>query len=307
MRVLVTGSSGLIGRPLCQRLKDRADSVDEYDLRAPPDRIRPESFESRDILVPEKLRSAVANADGVIHLAAVSRAAPAEADPAMAHQVNVDGTRNVLEAIRSVGRRSPWFLLASSREVYGEVRTVPVSEKFPVQPKAVYGRTKAGAEAEVRQFAAGSPGRATILRLTNIYGSPWDHPERVIPAFLTRARNGEPLEVRGPEQILDFLHVDDAVEAIVRAIGRMPKADGELEILNIASGIGCSLGELAQKVVQLTGSGSAIREVAAATWTPSKFVADISRARSLLGWGPTIPLPQGLAELSSAFDSVSTG
>lgn len=307
MRVLVTGSSGLLGRPLCERLEEGGDSVDQYDLRAPPGGNHPESFESRDILSREQLRSAVANANGVIHLAAVSRCAPAEADPAMAHRVNVEGTRNVLEAIQSVGRSNPWFLLASSREVYGEVRTVPVSEKFPVQPKAVYGRTKADAEAEVRRFAASNPGRATILRLTNLYGSPWDYPERVIPAFLTRARSGQPLEVRGPQQILDFLHVDDAVEAIVRSIGRFSKSDGELEILNIASGIGCSLRELARQVIQLTGSGSAVREVSPATWTPSQFVADISRARSLLGWGPTIPLPQGLAELSAAFDCVSAG
>lgn len=303
MRVLVTGSSGLVGRPLCEELRAQGDSVDEYDIRPPPgvDVFTP--FEPHDIRDLEALRSAVAKVDGVIHLAAVSRCAPAESDPDLARAINVEGTRNVLKAMESDGQSS-WFIFASSREVYGEVSSLPVTETFPTRPKAVYGRSKADAEAEIRRFAQEDSRQATILRMTNLYGSPWDYPDRVIPAFVTRARRGQPLEVRGPQHVLDFLHVRDAVRALIRSVALFRSSYSGLELMNIASGEGCTLRSLADQVVALTHSKSLIHEVAPATWTPSKFVADISRARSILGWQPTISLTLGLTDLSAAYDSV---
>jgi nucleoside-diphosphate-sugar epimerase len=301
VRVLVTGSSGLVGTPLCAALRERGDTVDEYDLRPPPVFSDRERFVARDIRDFETLRTAVARADGVVHLAAVSRCAPAEADPASARAINVGGTRNVLSAIASEGRGA-WFLFASSREVYGEVDTVPVSEAFPVQPKAVYGRTKADGEAEVHGTPPGDSARRAILRFTNLYGSPWDYPDRVIPAFVSRARKGESLEVRGPGQVLDFLDVRDAVRAILRSVTKLQSTSRGIDPVNIASGEGCTLRGLADRVVEMTHSRSSIHEVAPAAWTPSKFIADISRAKAVLGWEPSIGLSQGLADLSSAYD-----
>jgi UDP-glucuronate decarboxylase len=174
-----------------------------------------------------------------------------------------------------------------------------------VQPKAVYGHSKADAEAEIRRSISANPRGAAILRLTNLYGSPWDHVDRVIPAFVTRARLGQPLEVRGPGQVLDFLHVRDAVRAIVRTATLLEESPNRLETFNIASGGGVTIRQLADQVVDLTGSGSRVVEVAPESWTPSKFVADISLARSVLGWGPTIPLRQGLSDLSAAYGSLA--
>ncbi|MCI4327576.1 MAG: NAD(P)-dependent oxidoreductase [Thermoplasmata archaeon] len=300
MRVLVTGSSGLLGRPLCEAFRARGDVVDEFDLAPRPDRTRPSSFRSRDIRDPNSLGAAVAQVDGVVHLAAISRCAPAEADPAMAREINVGGTHNVLEALRAA-RRPSWFVFASSREVYGEAITLPVTEMFPVRPKAVYGQTKADGEAEVRRAAESTPRPSTILRFSNLYGSRWDYADRVIPAFVSRARRNDPLEVRGPGQVLDFLDVRDAVGAILRAADRSTASGGGVEVVNVASGQPFTLRELADRVVRLTGSHSTVREVAPVAWTPSKFVADISRARSVLGWEPSIPLDQGLADLSAEY------
>jgi nucleoside-diphosphate-sugar epimerase len=303
MRVLVTGSSGLIGVPLCQALRAAGHRVDEFDVRRPPGLPADESFDSRDIRDPDALRRAVKDVDGVVHLAAVARCAPAEADPPLAQAVNVGGTRDVLAALGSA-HRSAWFVFASSREVYGEVRHVPVSESSLPHPKAVYGRTKAEAEVEVARWDSAPSRRVAILRFTNLYGSPWDYPDRVIPAFVRRARNGEPLEVRGPDQILDFLEVRDAVRAVGSAVERLGASLRSIEPTNIASGQACSLRSLADQVVAVTSSRSPIREVSPVAWTPSQFVADISRARTALGWEPTIPLRQGLSDLSSAFASL---
>jgi UDP-glucose 4-epimerase len=302
VRVLVTGSSGLVGRPVCEEFRAQGDSVDEYDIRPPPGE-HAGSFEPRDIRDLPTLRAAAARVDGVVHLAAISRCASAEADPPMARLINVEGTRNVLDALASTGRPA-WFVFASSREVYGEVSTVPVSESFPVRPKAVYGQTKADAEAEVRRAHRDEGRPAAILRLTNLYGSPWDHAERVIPSFLTRARLGEPLEVRGPGQVLDFLHVRDAVRAIVRSATLLRHPSADVEAINVASGEGITLLQLADRVVAITGSVSPVVPVAPAAWTPSKFVADISRARSVLDWEPRISLSQGLTNLLAAYDTL---
>lgn len=303
MRVLVTGSSGLVGRPLCAALRSRGDSTVEYDLREPPEHDGRMGFEPCDIRDMNALRAATENVDGVVHLAAVSRCAPAEADPGFAHEINVGGTRGLLECLRSNGR-SVWLIFASSREVYGEATSIPVSEATPVRPKAVYGLTKAQGERDVSRFVEERQGSAAILRFTNLYGSPWDYPDRVIPAFVTRARQNQLLEVRGPQQVLDFLHVNDAVRAIVEVAARFHSNSKGLEVINIASGKGCTLRALADDVVRLTESRSSIREVEPMAWTPSKFVADISRARHNLGWEPTISLAAGLGDLSAAYDAI---
>jgi nucleoside-diphosphate-sugar epimerase len=305
MRVLVTGSSGLVGRPVCAALRAAGHTVDEFDLQGPPGKSDGPPFASRDIRDADAVRSAAGRADGVVHLAAISRCAPAEADPHLADAVNVGGTTNVVRAIRSTSRPT-WMVFASSREVYGEVTNVPVDESFPVQPKAVYGKTKADAEREIREIGREDPRPVTILRFTNLYGSPWDFPDRVIPAFVSRSRRGEPLEVRGANQILDFLEVRDAVHAILRSIERFESGPADVETFNIASGEGRSLRELADLIVRLNRSQSLVREVGAAAWTPSKFVADISRARRELGWQPTIGLGQGLSELAMAYETLES-
>ncbi|MCI4324310.1 MAG: NAD(P)-dependent oxidoreductase [Thermoplasmata archaeon] len=299
----MTGSSGLVGVPLCDALRTSGHRVDEFDLRPPPGRAPSEPFEAQDIRDSGAVESAITGVDGVVHLAAVARCGAAEAEPELARSVNVGGTRTLLSALQS-NERTPWLLFASSREVYGDVRAVPVPETSPLQPKAVYGRTKADAEAEIQRSRDAVPRSVSILRFTNLYGSPWDYPDRVIPAFLRRAKSGAPLEVRGPDQVLDFLDVRDAVRAVVRAVTLLASSVDDLGTTNVASGRACTLRALADQVVELTGSPSPIHEVAPAAWTPSIFVADIARARRTLGWEPTIPLPRGLADLSAAFDTL---
>lgn len=300
MRVLVTGSSGLVGEAVCSRLESRGDEVVRFDHRRSAARTGPAEFTPVDVLRPADLARASRGVDGVIHLAAVSRCAPAEADPGHAHAVNVDGTANVLRALEEIGNPA-WFVFASSREVYGEAQTIPVPESAPVQPKSVYGHTKARAEDVIRTEERRTHRPSTLLRFTNLYGGLNDHPERVIPSFLTRALRGEPLEVRGPDQVLDFLEVRDAVSAILRAAGSDRTGESQPNVFNIASGAGCSLGELARLAVRVTGSRSEIRETRPEAWTPSRFVGDVRRARVVLGWEPSVPLSEGLRTLANAY------
>ncbi len=300
MRILVTGSSGVVGRFLCAELVRLGHQVEKYDLRQRTDRRGRRSGSPQDIRDVAAMNTAASHVDGVIHLAAVSRCAPAEADPALAESVNVEGTRTVIEATRS-GSRRRWMIFASSREVYGEPASVPVAEVEPVNPKSVYGRSKAAGEQLVETAFGANGGRAMILRLTNLYGSPTDYGDRVIPAFVRAALNGSVLEVRGPHQILDILHVSDAVRAITTAAAKLESSSSGVQLLNVGRGKGISLRTLADQVVSCAKSRSMIREVAPVGWSPSRFVADIRRARAVLGWKPTIPLRSGLLALAKAY------
>jgi UDP-glucose 4-epimerase len=300
MHVLVTGSSGVLGQPLCDELRRLGHEVDEYDLLPSSSPTRKSVAPPRDIRDAGSLKAAIAQADGVIHLAAVSRCAPAEADPALARSVNVEGTRTVADSVHSANPNA-WLILSSSREVYGEQTKLPVGEDAPVTPKNVYGRSKAAAEEAVIKALDGNGGRATILRLTNLYGNPADYRDRAIPAFMSAAQRGSDLEVRGPDQLLDVLHVSDAVHAVIQTIDHLESSAGGIDVFNIASGQGVSLLTIAQKVVACTKSDSRINEVAPVAWTPSRYVADISRARASLRWQPTVSLDEGLRTLARAY------
>jgi nucleoside-diphosphate-sugar epimerase len=297
MRIAVTGSRGLLGRPLCEQLRSDGMEVVEIDHRGPES---PDTGVAVDIRDPVRLTKALRNVDGVVHLAAVSRCAPAEADPATAREVNVEGTRNVLAALRGA-RPNAWMVFAGSREVYGEVDRVPVAETHPPSPRSVYGQTKLGAERVIGDSVAVDPRPVTVLRFANVYGGTNDHPQRVIPSFLARAMRGDPLEVRGSGQVLDFVDVRDAVAALRRVGDRAPHRDARLAVYNIGTGVGTTLGELARTVVEITRSTSGVMSVDPEAWTPSRYVADIGKARAELAWSPTISLRDGLTSLHDAY------
>jgi len=295
LRILVTGSSGVVGRALRPALEKSGHIVEPFDLRTPDGRSSTAS-KSRDVRRLAALETAVRNIDGVVHLAAISRGAVAEADPASARSVNIDGTRTLLDAI---GRRSspPWLVFASSREVYGDAEWLPVPERHPLRPKGIYGKTKLEGERLVGRWVTSAHRRGLILRLTNLYGDPNDYAERVVPAFVSAARQGLPLHVRGPDVRLDLLHLEDAVSAILAAIQRMTSGAPGIDTINVASGRGIRLNELAKKIVSLTHSKSAVLEETPVPWTANDFVSDNARARELMDWRPGIALDDGLRTL----------
>ena len=137
-RILITGSSGLVGSALSLALAARGVDVVGLDLEA-------SGAAQGDVRDRERLRRAMGDVDGVVHLAAVSRVAWGERDPARCWATKIDGLRNVLEiAAASNGR--PWVVFASSREVYGQPARLPVTEDWDPRPINVYGLSKAEGE-----------------------------------------------------------------------------------------------------------------------------------------------------------------
>jgi len=208
----------------------------------------------------------------------------AEADPPACFSSNVTGTHNVLQAAKEEGLGRVVFM--SSREVYGDPSVTPVTETAPIRPKNNYGISKGAGEMLCDVF--GRTTEVVVLRLTNVYG-PRDH-DRVIPRFVANALKGQPLVLYGGQQVLDFIHVSHVVDAAMRA-GFGPYVPGPV---NVGSGIGISLGDLARRVINFSESASVLNVGPAREEEVVTFVADVQRAHSALGC-PVITNP--LAEL----------
>lgn len=292
LRILVTGSAGLIGRPLCAALRGRGVEVARLDLHE-------DGAGRGDLCDPKALSAALVGVGGIVHLAAVSRVIEAEQDPARCAATNVDGLQRLIDQSLSSPRR-PWLLFTSSREVYGHPDRLPVHEEAPLRPVNVYGRSKAEGEALVR--VAQSRGlRAAILRLSNVYGSTADHPDRVVPAFARAAAQGAELRVDGPDHVFDFTHTDDVVRGILALVDRLDTGEPPPPPIQLVSGRAVRLGELARLAIALSPRGATLRAAPPRDFDVSCFVGDPDRAQRLLGWSAQVDLRAGLSHLIRAF------
>lgn len=170
-------------------------------------------FDVLDIRNPQAVGEYFANKkfDGVIHLAAVSRVVDAEKDKENCIKTNLYGTQYVLENVAKTP--NTWLVFGSSREVYGEQNQFPVKESSEKKPINIYGECKLEGEVLVQKLIR----RYMILRFSNVYGNNYDIKGRVIPAFVERALNDEPLYLEGGGQIIDFTHISDTVMCIIKA------------------------------------------------------------------------------------------
>lgn len=291
-RILITGGAGLVGTGLTPALLHAGHEVTHLDLGVT-------GVAQGDVRDAVRVRQALEEVDGIVHLAAVSRVIWGEQDPDLCKSTNVDGTRTVLAAAVESPRR-PWVLMASSREVYGEPAELPVAEDAPLVPVNVYGRTKIAGESLV--FEARSHGLDTaIARLSNVYGSIHDHADRVIPAFARASARGTQLRVDGRDHTFDFTHLDDTVRGLARMVELLDAGESRLPPIHLLTGAPTTLGELADLAVALGDRGASIREAPPRSYDVARFVGDPTRARELLGWSARIPLREGLSRLIADF------
>lgn len=280
---LVTGGAGFIGRHLVQALltagwRVRAfDNLNRATTSGLPTEERFEIVEG-DLRDAGAVRAATRGVRRVYHLGAQSNVLGAVADVEYSLQTNVAGTVHVLRAAAEAGVERVVF--TSSREVYGEVEALPVLESHPRVPKNAYGASKVAGEAYCSMAHAQEALDVSVLRLANVYG-PGDS-DRVIPLWLGRAARGEPLDLYGGEQVLDFVPVGTVVEALLRA--------GELSLgghaVNVGSGSGVRLRELAVHIQSLARRQLEVRVWPARGMEVTRFVADVTRMRTLLGVEP---------------------
>ncbi len=294
-KFVVTGGAGFVGSHLVDRLLAgkvaHVVALDNFS-RGRRSNLEQHRFERRLRLIEGDVRDSAAveaafeGASIVYHLAAQSTVMGAVQDPEYTFATNVIGTFNVLRAAAQASVHR--LIFASSREVYGEPIALPVEEGHPLLTINAYGASKVAGEAYCRAFRREAGLETIILRLTNVYG-PRDF-GRVIPLWIERASAGEDLDVYGGKQVLDFVWIGDTVEALVRAAA----LETPLPPINVASGTGTRIIDLARRITQLTPGQSRVRMNPARSMEVTRFVGNVERMRQMLG---VIPPNDPLAHL----------
>ena len=253
MNILVTGAGGFVGRRLCSRLVQRGHHVSglAHDITTP---------------FPSPL-----HVDLVVHLAAHNVTHVGDKDSGLYERVNVQGTKNVLEAV-DAGH----FIFLSTAKVY-QNEGLPLTEDSPVGPVGAYEASKWKAEEACRSFFKGR--HLVILRPVNIMGE-GQAPKALLPIFFQKSRQHQPLEIMGSARTaVQFVYVDDVADAVEAVIDHQG-ADG---IFNIACDQIVTIEELARKVIALTRSSSPLNMPGGRENVPcARVVCD--KARRQLGW-----------------------
>jgi UDP-glucose 4-epimerase len=300
MRILVTGSSGTIGTRLCEKLLERGHDVLGLDRR--PNKWQ-ESVDAKtlriDLLEDAALEKIPAGIEAVVHLAANARVYDLVEEPLLARE-NFITTFNILEWARrnKVGR----FLFASSREAYGNARHERYTEDLVrlEHCESPYSASKVGGEALVHAYRRCYGLQTIIFRFSNVYGM-YDESNRVIPLFIRRALAGETLTVFGKDKCLDFTYIDDAVQGIMLALEKFDAAKDDT--YNIAYGEGVTLVHLAERVKELLRSRSEIVLGENRTGEVIRYVADIAKAKKMLGYKPITPFEEGIRKTVEWYQS----
>lgn len=283
--LLVTGSSGLIGRHLCARLASLGRRVRPFDLQ------RDVRDDVRDRVA---LAAALDGVEGVVHLAAVSRVIWGERNPVLCQAVNVDAVSELVDLCSKANPR-PWLVFASSREVYGDAASLPVHESAPLHPVNTYGLSKQEGE-RIVQSGRDRGVLANVCRLSNVFGCPLDHHDRVAMAFAGAAARGGIISVEGSANTFDFTVVSDVVDGLVRLI-ESTSVGRSLPPVHFVSGRGTSLRELATIAAGLALKPMRIVEAPPRRFDVATFIGDPSRALELLGWRATTNVCDALGKL----------
>lgn len=296
MRALITGGAGFLGSALANRLSDKGHTVLALDdlSAGDPRRLAPEVLFTRgDVKDVPKLWTLLQAVDCVYHLAARVRVPESIHYPNDYNSVNVGGTVAVMEAMRDTGVRRVVF--ASSGALYGEQANQPIDERQVPNPNSPYGVSKIAAEYYVSTLGRLYDIETVALRIFNAYGPGQDLPPSyppVIPHLLKQAWTGGSLVILGDgTQTRDFVYVDDVVDALVAA---STATDVNRAVINVGSGQGVSINDLATKVAQIAGKRASILHNRGQSGGVSRLVAGVRRAEALLGWTPRTDLDAGL-------------
>jgi dTDP-glucose 4,6-dehydratase len=303
-RVLVTGGAGFISsnviRHLLSSTPHEVVSLDALtyagNLENLADLISHErlSFVHGDIRDAELVRDVVAEVDVIVNAAAESHVEKSIAEGASEFvTTNVEGTQILLDAIRAAPVER--FVLISSSEVYGTAESAPMTEEHALNPRSPYAATKAGADRLAYSYFVTYGLPIVILRPFNNYG-PRQHPEKVIPRFVTSALADEPLTVHGDGHASrDWLYVDDDAEAIEAVIDAPVDAIAG-EVINVATGIDISVSAIADLVLDTLGKPASLKvNVPERPGQVDRHIGSTDKAERLVGWRAQTSFEEGLA------------
>ncbi len=306
-RIVITGGSGFLGSHLCDAFLARGDEVVAIDnfITGRPANVAHLESEARfrliehDVITPFDVDGTV---DAVLHFASPASPRDYMAYPLETLLVGSEGTRNGLELARRKGAR---FLVASTSEVYGDPLVHPQPETYwghvnSVGPRACYDEAKRFGEAITVTYQRTFDVDARILRIFNTYGTRMQVEDgRVVSNFLVQALQGKPITIYGDgTQTRSFWYVSDEVAGIVKLL------DSDVTTpVNVGNPNEFTMLELAEVVLDVTGSSSEIVYEPLPEDDPKQRQPDITLARAKLDWEPVVTLREGLESTASYFRS----
>lgn len=321
MRVLITGGAGFLGSHIVDLLIAEGHEVVVFDnlLTGRVDNIEHHLGNNRFKFIKQDVTEylfVAGHLDAVVHLASPASPIDYLQLPIQTLKVGSLGTHKALGLAKAKNAR---FLLTSTSEVYGDPQVHPQPEEYwghvnPVGPRGVYDEAKRFAEAITMAYHRYHGVDTRIVRIFNTYGGRMrPNDGRVVSNFIVQALKGEPLTIYGDgQQTRSFCYVTDLVAGIVRLLMAEEEhlndkgiADHDIHLpVNLGNPGEFTVSELAEKVIRLTGSRSAVEHRELPVDDPRVRQPDITRAKRVLGWEPVVGLEEGLASTIRYFQSI---
>jgi UDP-glucuronate decarboxylase len=304
MRILVTGGAGFIGSHLCERLLREGNEViclDNFFTGRRENIFHLLDNPRFEVVRHDVIEPILLEVDQIYNLACPASPIHYQYNPVKTVKTSVMGTINMLGLAKRVRAR---ILQASTSEVYGDPEVHPQTESYwgnvnPVGVRSCYDEGKRIAETLMTDYHRQNNVDIRIPRIFNTYGTRMlENDGRVVSNFIVQALRGEQLTIYGTgEQTRSFCYVDDLVEGLVRLMN----TDGIHDPINLGNPVEFTIRELAEEVKRSCGSSVEIKYLRLPEDDPRQRKPDITRAKQLLGWNPTIPLREGLEKTVAYF------
>ena len=304
-RILITGGAGFIGSHLCRRLLEAGQEVvcvDNYFTGSRDNIVELLDHTRFEVIRHDITFPLYVEVDEIYNLACPASPIHYQYDPVQTTKVSVHGAINMLGLAKRIKAK---ILQASTSEVYGDPETHPQREDYwghvnPIGPRSCYDEGKRCAETLFFDYHRQHRLQIKVARIFNTYG-PNMHPHdgRVVSNLIVQALKGAPITIYGDgSQTRSFCYSTDLVEGLVRLMHTDDTVTGPINLGNPSE---VTIRNLAERIVAMTGSRSRIEYCALPSDDPRRRQPDITRAKKLLDWEPTVNLDQGLASTIAYF------
>lgn len=299
MRILITGVCGFIGERLAGKLHSLGHEIVGCGRQKSAPGLPSVEYHAVDVLDPDAVLRLVAGCDAVVHLAALTAHKDIVDDRFGALDINLRGTKNILDAVRAAPRVRK-FVYSSTGKVYGDFRKLPIGEDEPTRPLNILGKSKLIAERLIDFYALGDARSYVALRIFNVYG-PGQKANFLVPTILAQldlksGTGARTVKLGDIKAARDYTYVDDVIDAFALVLaGDAPEG---FSVYNVASGIGVSAGEIVETISGLTGIGIGIDADSAKVRSDELDAeyGDNATIKAAYGWQPRFSLRQGLEE-----------
>jgi nucleoside-diphosphate-sugar epimerase len=300
MKIFVTGGGGFIGSHLIKRLLKNNHEITIFDnlsncTKEHINSLGKVNFVNGDIRDFGLLKKSIRNHEFTIHLAAKTSVYESQENQENVIDVNVNGSENVIKSCIEWNIKNIIFI--SSAAVYGEgIKDKSLDERSQTKPISAYGKSKLEMENTVNEFSKTSDINSVIFRLFNVYGEGQsDVYAGVIKKFVEKSKQGNPVTIYGKgDQTRDFIHVNDVVEFIVKAMKKIEGIKGE--VFNIGTGKTISIKQLAMEIFSIVKKNPIVNYVEPIQGDIKFSSTKIDKAKRILGYSPQVELKEGISK-----------